>query len=95
MDHGPAVEHREDDASEYKTKIGILLFAIYGLIYTGFVAANALVPQIMEKTVFFDLNLAVTYGFGLILLAIGMGLIYNHLCTKRENELEAARGTNR
>ncbi len=47
----------------------------------------------MEKTVLFGLNLAVTYGFGLILLAIVMGLAYNHFCTKKENELEAARGS--
>ena len=91
MDHGPAVEHEEDYTSEYKTRIGIFLFAIYGLIYAGFVAVNALVPQIMEITVLFGLNLAVTYGFGLILLAIVMGLTYNHFCTKKENELEAAR----
>lgn len=93
MDHGPAAEHEGDYASEYKTRTGIFLFVIYGLIYAGFVAVNALFPRIMEKTVLFSLNLAVTYGFGLILLAIVMGLIYNHLCTKKENELEAARGS--
>jgi len=34
------------------------------------------------------LNLAVSYGFGLILLAIIMGLAYNAVCTKKEKEYE-------
>jgi uncharacterized membrane protein (DUF485 family) len=90
MDHGPLVEHEEDFASEYKTRIGIVLFAIYGTIYAGFVLINALVPEVMAVIVFFGLNLAVVYGFGLIILAIVMGLIYNWLCTKKEDELTAA-----
>jgi uncharacterized membrane protein (DUF485 family) len=88
MDHGPLVEHEEDLASEYKTRIGIILFAVYGAIYAGFVLINALVPEVMATIVFFGLNLAVVYGFGLILLAIIMGLIYNWLCTKKEDETD-------
>jgi uncharacterized membrane protein (DUF485 family) len=41
----------------------------------------------MALIVFGGLNLAIVYGFGLIVLAIIMGLIYNHLCTKKEDEL--------
>jgi uncharacterized membrane protein (DUF485 family) len=91
MDHGPAVVHEHDYASGYKTRLGLILFAVYGTIYAGFVFINAIVPQLMEKTVLFGINLAVTYGYGLILMAIVMGLIYNRLCTKKENELKAAR----
>jgi uncharacterized membrane protein (DUF485 family) len=32
-------------------------------------------------------NLAIVYGFGLIVLAIIMGFIYNAMCTKLENQL--------
>ena len=32
-------------------------------------------------------NLAIIYGFGLILLAIIMGFFYNYFCTKFENEM--------
>jgi uncharacterized membrane protein YciS (DUF1049 family) len=35
----------------------------------------------------FGLNLAVFYGFGLILSAIIMGIIYNAICTRYENEM--------
>jgi uncharacterized membrane protein (DUF485 family) len=31
-------------------------------------------------------NIAIIYGFGLILLAIVMGFIYNYFCTKMENK---------
>ena len=41
----------------------------------------------MGIIVFFGLNLAVVYGFGLIVLAIVMGVIYNHVCTGYENRL--------
>ncbi|NTV77604.1 MAG: AAA family ATPase, partial [Clostridiales bacterium] len=39
-------------------------------------------------------NLAIIYGFGLILLAIIMGFIYNYICTQMENEINKInRGT--
>ncbi len=87
MDHGPAVTHEPDPASSYKTRIGVFLVIIYGLIYAGFVALNTIIPRIMETEIVFNLNLAVVYGFGLILLAIIMGLIYNRLCSKKEDEM--------
>jgi uncharacterized membrane protein (DUF485 family) len=41
----------------------------------------------METEIFFGLNLAIVYGFGLILFAIILGIIYNYFCTKKEDEL--------
>lgn len=92
MDHGPAVEHEPDPASAYKTRIGVYLVIIYGIIYTGFIVLNTAVPRIMETPTILNLNLAVFYGFGLIFLAIIMGLIYNYLCTKKEDELKKQEG---
>jgi len=43
----------------------------------------------MEKEVFWGLNLAVVYGFGLIFLALIMALIYNQACNAKEAELMA------
>jgi uncharacterized membrane protein (DUF485 family) len=87
MDHGPAVEWKEDKSLMYKEKIGVFLFIIYCIIYFGFIIINTVAPKLMELKMFLGLNLAVVYGFGLIIIAIIMGLIYNHLCTKKENEL--------
>ncbi len=91
MDHGPAVKVTEDSVvSEYKTRVGLRFFAIYGIIFVGFVGINTFFPKLMMVRVVFGLNLAVTYGFFLILTAIVMGLIYNALCTKKELEFENA-----
>ena len=46
----------------------------------------------METVVLFGVNLAVTYGFGLIVVAILMGLFYNFLSTRKERELDSERG---
>ena len=90
MEHGPAIEVNENpELSQYKTKIGIRFFAIYGSIFAGFVIINTFAPRLMKVKVVFGLNLAVTYGFALIIAAIIMGLAYNMVCTKKENEFEA------
>ncbi len=70
-----------------KATLGIWLFAFYSLVYVGFVAINILRPQWMKVKVILGLNLAMVYGFGLILLAVIMGLIYNRLCTKMEDQM--------
>jgi uncharacterized membrane protein (DUF485 family) len=89
MLHEPATPAGKDPASEVKKKIGIRMFIAYAIVYAGFVIINTWMPQLMGKTVLFGLNLAVTYGFGHILLAIVAGLIYNFICTKKEDEMEA------
>ncbi len=86
MLHEPAAQSEKDYASDYKRKLGIKMFIVYGILYVGFVAINALIPGKMETRVLFGLNLAVFYGFSLILFAIISGLIYNYFCTKEENK---------
>lgn len=92
MGHGPSVEWKEDKAVAYKTSIGVKLFLVYCIIYAGFILINTFASQLMETKIMFGLNLAIVYGFGLILIAIIMGLVYNHLCTKKEDELNAEDG---
>ena len=87
MGHGPATQWGEDRASEYKAQLGIYLFIFYVLVYAGFIVINVMSPKTMGIIVMAGLNLACVYGFGLILLAIIMGVIYNHMCTKKEDEL--------
>lgn len=89
MLHEPAAPAGKDPASEIKKRIGIRMFIAYGIVYAGFVLINTFVPKLMGLPVAFGLNLAVTYGFGLIVLAIISGMIYNWVCTKKENEMDA------
>ena len=84
MLHEPATPTKEDNAIPYKTRLGVQMFIFYALIYAGFVIINITNPVLMEKTIIFGLNLAVVYGFGLIILSMIMALIYNAFCTRAE-----------
>ena len=86
MGHGPAVKLGKDNASAYKSRIGIWMFILYTLTYAGFIAINTVKPTLMEVT-FGGLNLAMIYGIGLIVFAFVLALIYNSLCTKAELRL--------
>lgn len=59
------------------------MFAAYTIIYMIFVLLCVLSPKLVATKVG-GLNLAVTYGFGLIVVAIIQALIYNYLCSKKE-----------
>ncbi len=86
MGHGPAVKLGKDLATGYKSVVGIYMFLVYTVIYGGFVFINLYSPETMELDVL-GVNLAVVYGFGLIVLAMVQALIYNHLCTRAENKM--------
>jgi uncharacterized membrane protein (DUF485 family) len=89
MDHGPAAEyHESDELLKYKQKAGLRLFFIYSFIYGIFVLLNVVSPRMMESVIFLGLNLAIVYGFGLIIVAILLGLVYNILCTNIEKRLD-------
>ena len=90
MLHGSTPDTGKDPASNYKMRLGLLLFFVYAAIYAGFVAINLISPISMEATIIFGLNLAVTYGFGLIIFALVLALIYNSMCVKKEKELAAS-----
>jgi uncharacterized membrane protein (DUF485 family) len=56
-------------------RYGLWLFAFYVLFYAGFVALSAFKPALMA-TDLAGVNLAIVYGFGLILFAFALALIY-------------------
>ena len=85
--HGPSTDWGEDKATAYKERLGIYLFIVYCVVYAAFVALNTFTPKLMGMIVFSGLNLAVVYGMGLIILAIIMGIIYNNMCTKAEDQM--------
>lgn len=88
MGHGPAVKLGKDNASAYKTKLGVKMFIAYTIVYAIFVVINATNPKAME-TVVMGQTAAVIWGFGLITLALVQAVIYNHLCTKAEANLNS------
>ncbi|MFA5515572.1 MAG: DUF485 domain-containing protein [Desulfuromonadales bacterium] len=86
MGHGPAVKLGVDNATQYKSRIGIGMFLVYLVCYVIFVAINTISPTLMEIDVLGQ-NMAVVFGFGLIFFALVLAVIYNHLCTAAENRL--------
>ena len=94
MHHGPAVKLGKDYASERKSKLGVKLFFVYGAVYTGFMAINVFNQALWEKEVMCGLNLAVVYGIGLILFAIILGVVYNAMCSKMEDDMNKAAAEN-
>ena len=86
MGHGPAVKLGKDNAAEKKTKLGIKMFIAYSLVYAAFVILNTTNPKLMEATVMGQ-TAAVLWGFGLIALALVMAVVYNHMCTQAEKEM--------
>jgi len=61
---------------KHNAKLGLWLFLTYLAFYTGFVGLNAFAPERMEATPIAGLNVAVLYGFGLILAAFVLSAIY-------------------
>ncbi len=90
--HEPAIMAGKDHAADYKSSLGVKMFIIYGIIYAVFVAINVISPIAMEAHIFLGLNLASVYGFGLIIVALIMALVYNSMCGKKENELNDKEG---
>jgi uncharacterized membrane protein (DUF485 family) len=76
-DHDPAdAEH----ISSRNSHNGLILFFVYFTLYAGFMALNVYDPKIMSVTAFRGVNVAIIYGFGLIVAALFLAAIYMYLC---------------
>jgi uncharacterized membrane protein (DUF485 family) len=62
------------------TRLGLTLFAVYLALYTGFVLLAAFAPELMEVAPLAGVNVAIWYGFGLIVAAIVLALVYGWAC---------------
>lgn len=81
FDHGPNQSASEDAALiSRRARYGLALFAVYLLLYGGFVLLNAFAPEQMEQTPLFGVNLAILYGMLLIAAAFVLALVYGWLC---------------
>lgn len=84
-------EQENEVTTKRNTRYGLILFAIYLAMYGGFVFLNAFAPAQMESTPFWGVNLAVMYGFLLIIAAFFIALVYGWLC---RSEAELSSGKN-
>lgn len=72
------------------SRIGLSLFAVYLALYGGFVLLAAFAPQSMEVTPMAGVNLAIWYGFGLIVAAFVLALVYGWASRTRSDPNNAA-----
>ncbi|MCL5734198.1 MAG: DUF485 domain-containing protein [Actinobacteria bacterium] len=91
MLHEPAAVSGVDEAAAYKKRLGLWMLAIYGVIYVVFIVINVARPKIMGTVVVAGLNLAIVYGFALIVIAFLLAIAYNWMCTKQERAAESER----
>jgi len=77
-------------ATSYNARLGIVLFLVYLALYATFVGLSAFDPQLMARPAVGGVNLAIVYGFGLIIAAFVLALGYMFLC-RREEETERRR----
>lgn len=83
MEHGAPSQWGEEKSGNFKTRLGLIMFAIYAIIYFAFIAICIIDPKLMAMDVG-NLNLAIVYGFAIIVIAIIQALIYNYICSKKE-----------
>jgi len=83
MGHGPGTQWQAEKSQAYKAKLGIIMFAAYTPIYLAFILISVISPSFMAKDVG-SLNVAIVYGFGIIILAIIQAVFYNAICSNKE-----------
>ena len=89
MLHEPAAEvHGIDEAAAYKRRLGLWMLLVYGVIYIVFIVINVAWPKFMGTIVVYGLNLAIVYGFALIVIAFILAIAYNWACTRHEKSFE-------
>ena len=82
--HGASHPAEQEDPAVIRrnARNGMRLFVVYLVIYAGFVVANAFASNQMDATPLFGVNLAILYGFGLIVAAMVLALIYCWQCRR-------------
>ena len=64
----------------YNARMGLVLFAFYLAAYVGFVYLSAMRQDVLRQPSLGGVNIAVLYGFGLIIGAFVVSIIYMLLC---------------
>ena len=73
-------EQEDEGVIAHNTRMGLLLFAVYVALYGGFMALSAFWPEVMSRPFLGGANIAVSYGFALIVAALALALLYMKLC---------------
>ncbi len=83
-EHDAHGEH--PDVISKNARTGMILFAVYVVLYAGFMILAVFWPQLMGSTPFGGVNLAIKYGMGLILAALILAMVYLFLTRRNANK---------
>jgi uncharacterized membrane protein (DUF485 family) len=72
----------DPEVSAANARAGLILFFIYLAFYAGFMGLAAFAPQAMGRPVLGGVNLAITYGMGLIIGALVIAALYMWACAR-------------
>ena len=86
----PPGDGRPDNIARDRRR-ALALFAVYVVLYGGFVLLSAFKPGVMGENVA-GVNLAIVYGFGLIVAAFLLALVYMVICRPGAATRESAEG---
>ena len=84
LDFKSTVAKEQEDAAvvAHNTRMGVILLLVYVAFYASFMALSAFWPAAMAEALLGGPNLAVLYGFGLIVLALILAVVYMRVCRK-------------
>ena len=81
-DHENVREKEHPRLVARNTRLGLRLFFIYLLLYGGFIGASTFAPSVMKLRALGGINLSVLCGFGLILAALILAVVYLICCRR-------------
>ena len=85
----PAASHDDHpEVSAANARAGLWLFFVYLAFYAGFMGLATFAPQAMGTPVLAGVNLAITYGVGLIGGALVVAAIYMWSCSRNFRRVE-------
>jgi len=87
-DHGPSghVETETQAMTARNARVARVLFVIYLAAYVGYMILVAFVPAALRKVTPPGVNIAISYGFALIIGALVLALLYAWLCRAGQAE---------
>jgi uncharacterized membrane protein (DUF485 family) len=96
--HKPAASDKAVHADDHpevlaaNARAGLVLFFVYLAFYAGFMGLAAFAPDAMATPVLAGVNLAITYGMGLIVGALVVAAIYMWVCGRNARLAESEGG---